>query len=382
MTIRNRSCFLAILIVAAAVAGLSFWCWRAMEQPFYQPGMVREAITLRAPLEPPAEQPGGQRWQVETDIALHHWSVGDGPPVIVLHGGPGYPFDSTPEGFTLLADRYQFHFYDQRGCGKSSRPFNRFERGNFYSNMVELERTLGLGAQIADMERIRRILKHEQWIVIGHSFGAFLASMYAAEFPERVQALVLVSPSGVLTLPNEEMDFFSEVRRRLPEGEVRDYDRFIEDYLDFGNVFEKSEDDLISMNSKIGEYFLMASNSSDLVPPKNSERTNGGWMVQAMYFSMGKRHDYRPALNRIRAPTLVLHATGDILPEAISRSYADGIPGARLSVLRSETDTAGHFPFADNPRQFSQIVGDFLATVPRQDSAEDIEDKKAIATSK
>jgi proline iminopeptidase len=90
-------------------------------------------------------------------------------------------------------------------------------------------------------------------------------------------------------------------------------------------------------------------------------------MVQAVYLSMGRRHDYRPALKRIRAKTLVLHGANDILPESIAKSYADLIPGAKLTVLEaSRTRGAaglGHAPFSDDPQQFGQIVGEFLSSI-------------------
>ncbi len=56
--------------------------------------------------------------------------------------------------------------------------------------MQTLEQTLGISAQVADIERIRRILGEEKLIMVGHSFGGFLASLYAAEFPEHVARMV------------------------------------------------------------------------------------------------------------------------------------------------------------------------------------------------
>lgn len=90
----------------------------------------------------------------------------------------------------------------------------------------------------------------------------------------------------------------------------------------------------------------------------------GGWMVQAMYLSLGKRRDYRPALLRVTAPTLVLHGEDDILPDQVSRSYVEALPNARLHVLKSGKTSglsgAGHALFADQPEAFAKAVGDFL----------------------
>jgi proline iminopeptidase len=353
-----------VLLSMATLLAAGVWFWRVMGQPLYEPGMVRSGSDqLRGPLEPPEQLPDQERWLVERDIEINHWSAGSGTPVLVLHGGPGYPLPATPAGFAPLLDRYRFHFYDQRGCGDSTRPFDRFERKNYYSNMVELERTLGIGAQIADIERIRRIERQERLILIGHSFGAFLSTMYAAEFPERVAALVLVAPSGVLVLPNEQGDFFEEIRSRLAAEQRPKYDAFLKSYLDFGTLFEKSEGDLAAMNRKVGDYFLAACGSGDVVAPRPLPR-NGGWMVQAMYLSMGRQHDYRRALATITAPTLVIHGQRDIVPVAVSRTYAEGIFGARFVVLpAAQNQGVDHFPFADETVGFGQAVGEFLDSV-------------------
>ena len=75
--------------------------------------------------------------------------------------------------------------------------------------------------------------------------------------------------------------------------------------------------------------------------------TNGGWMVQAMYFSMGKRHDYRAALRAVQAPVLVVHGENDLVPERMSRMYVDSFPNGRLhamSIGKSRAaGRAGHF---------------------------------------
>jgi proline iminopeptidase len=155
----------------------------------YEPGAVRRGTNLRAPLDAPGQR-DREFWRVEPDVELFHFAHGAGQPVLVLHGGPGIPPDEPWAGLRTV-DGFSFHFFHQRGCGRSTRPFDAFRGGSFFSNLKELERTLGFGAQIADVERVRRILGEERLVVVGHSFGALIATLYAAEFPEHVSALVL-----------------------------------------------------------------------------------------------------------------------------------------------------------------------------------------------
>ena len=194
-----------------------------MNQPLYVFGSVRAEENLTGPLQPPA-QTDPTVWQVESDVALAVDTYGEGHPVVVVHGGPGIPYAAAWNGLDPLTDRYTFHYYHQRGCGDSTRPFDRFEGRNFYENMLTLERTLGLGAQIADIERIRQILGQDKLTLIGHSFGGFIATLYAAEFPEHVDKLVLVAPAGLLTPPDEERNIFELARAQLDEAEQSKFD--------------------------------------------------------------------------------------------------------------------------------------------------------------
>lgn len=344
----------AVLLLVAVSA--SFFLY-ASSQPFYQPGMVRAAKNLRAPLAPPAQTGDPAFWQVEADITLRHFAHGAGKNVLVIHGGPGVPFLQPLSGLEPLAGEYQFHYYDQRGCGESTRPFDKFESANTYENMKSLEQTLGLGAQIADIERIRQILGEEKLILVGHSWGGFLASLYAAEFPERVQALILVSPATMLVMPQEEADLFETVRARLAAEEQAGFDAFMEDYFDFGGgLFQKSEADLVAMQIRFAGYYGVAMGTHTTFPEQGRP---GGWMAWAQYLSLGQKHDYRPALQTVTAPVLVVHGANDLQSESASRAYAQVFPNAQFAVI----EAASHFSFEEQAQEFASLVAEFLSAL-------------------
>jgi proline iminopeptidase len=118
-------------------------------------------------------------------VRLHVLTFGDpaNPPVIVVHGGPGADSRHLLP-LAALQDRYFVVFYDQRGSGLSER--------------VADER-LGLDAFYGDLDAVvDRYGAGEPVRLIGHSWGAMLASGYLGLHPEKVRRVVLAEP-GMLT---------------------------------------------------------------------------------------------------------------------------------------------------------------------------------------
>lgn len=113
-----------------------------------------------------------------------------GKPVVFVHGGPGGGVSPATRGF-FNPEQYRIIQFDQRGCGKS-RPHACLEENTTWD-------------LIADMEKIRKMLKIEQWLVFGGSWGSTLALAYAQKHPNRVTELVL---RGIFLLRDKELKWF------------------------------------------------------------------------------------------------------------------------------------------------------------------------------
>lgn len=342
----------ALLGLVIAGAGLLFY-W--MSRPLYTPGALRTAA-----LTVPGQSASGDFWDMGDGVRLHRFFDGAGSNILFVHGGPGFPTRTPPAGLRQLAGSHRLVYYDQRGCGKSTRPVDRFTSSNYYENVKTLDAKLGLGAQVADIERIRRILGDEKLTLIGHSWGGFVAALYAAEFPERVKAMILVAPADILQMPSETGGMMDELRRRLPAAKQPEYDAFLKQYLDFRNVFARTDEDLKKLNLRFAEYYIEAAKAANFALPADfAAEDAGGWMTQGMYFSMGMRHDYRPALKAVKAPVLVMHGDRDLQSEKATRSYAEALPNAQFALIPG----AGHWIFADQPDAFAAAAGRFLTAV-------------------
>ncbi len=320
LTILVGSVVLLVTLAAAA------WHW--FNSPLYRPGDVRAGKDLREPLAPPSQadaRPG--YWRVASDIELFHFEEGAGEPILTIHGGPGFvPAGPWPAGAILGAD-YRLVYYHQRGCGSSTRPIRSLPDQSFYQSMQALNRTLGLPAQVADIERIRRILGREKVILAGHSFGAFLAALYAAEFPEHVRAVIAVAPADLAVLPTPDGDLFAQIRQRLPAERLPEYEKFLAEYFDFQGAVKKSDDELAAMYRRFGTFYLAASPAAaQQAVGGTTMEGNGGMMPLAVYLSMGRRHDYRDAFRKVAAPVLVIHGRDDLQSAAWSLPLRRAVP--------------------------------------------------------
>lgn len=102
------------------------------------------------------------------------------PTLILLHGGPGFDHSSFKPLFSQLADLAQIVYVDHRGHGRSDRcPPDQWTLDVFADDVVRLCDALGIVAPI----------------VLGQSFGGFVAQRYLARHPAHPSKVILSSTS-------------------------------------------------------------------------------------------------------------------------------------------------------------------------------------------
>lgn len=129
-----------------------------------------------------ADVPGGRVW---------YRVVGDGPgtPLVVLHGGPGAP-SYYLETLSMLGTDRPVVFYDQLGAGRSDQPSD--------TTLWRIDRF------VAELDSVRAHLGLRDIHLLGHSWGAMLATDYVLGGAEGIRSLILASPS--LSIPLWERD--------------------------------------------------------------------------------------------------------------------------------------------------------------------------------
>jgi pimeloyl-ACP methyl ester carboxylesterase len=117
----------------------------------------------------------------KNENSLHHIEIGEGTPAILIHGIAASSHDWTALIPAMTEAGFHSYAVDLFGHGDSPKP----DETDLYTASHEYEK---LEAWIEDNQITQPL------ILVGHSFGGYLSLMYALNHPERVRAMVLISP--------------------------------------------------------------------------------------------------------------------------------------------------------------------------------------------
>lgn len=269
---------------------------------------------------------------------LKYVTVGRGPPLIVVPGGPGFPhtylFDPLTE---LFAEQRQLTFYDPRGSGSSSG--HESAAGLTMSTFVE------------DLDAIRLMIEAERIDLMGHSFGGLLALHYALRHPDATRSLILVDSDPPTW---QDWNHFRAVlaARRAQEETTR------LDVIHASNGWERDPE-------VVQEYFRLLLRPYFGNPELARRLTFGfdensfqklGVTSQAVRDDLGE-WNVVDELSSLQLPILIVAGERSIFPLAAAEALHAALPMSQLEVMLG----VGHFPFIENPAAFGQLVVGFLA---------------------
>lgn len=266
-------------------------------------------------------------------VSLFVREVGLGRPLVVLHGGPGAEHDYLLPAFSLLADEFRLCFYDQRGGGRSPVP-----RPN----------KIGWRDHVDDLEALRRYWQRERLTLVGYSWGGLLALLYATEYPERTEALVLIAPA--VGWGDYQREFKDELARRSKsEGIVR-----------LRAELESSGLEAIDPEAYRRRLFELSVAGYYRDPTTARDAPMFTVQLQAQQATWSSLRGHGPELRRklktLSAPTLILHGVHDPIPLRWAEELATVIPRARLLVLQA----SGHLPHIEEADLTLSAVRRFL----------------------
>jgi len=260
---------------------------------------------------------------------------GDGPPLVCLPGGPGRAAGYLGD-LGGLSESRRLVLMDPRGVGISADPAD--------------PATFRVDRLVSDVESLRIHLGLDRMDLLAHSAGAFLATLYAAAYPQRLSRLVLVTPGlAAVGAEGTEEEFRTALERRAAEPW----------YPEARAALEK----IMAGDLSIGAFRA------------SRPFYYGRWDEAQAHAAVGisERHQAaregyfagvvldppatRAALEKLTAPVLLY--AGELDPTvtpAVVRAAAPAFGDATVAVQPG----AAHFPWVDGPAAFASAAGSFL----------------------
>ena len=262
--------------------------------------------------------------------------IGEGRPLVCLPGGPGRSVDYLGDLGGLDKAR-QLVLLDPRGVGSSDDPAD--------------PATFRVDRLVPDVEALRAHLGLDRMDLLAHSAGAELATLYAAAHPQRLSALVLVTPGlGLVGIDGNEQDFDAALERLADEPW----------YPTARAALEKIMTGALSMDAFRDSRPLFYGRWTETAKAHATLGTAERHQAQRLGYFAGLTVDppsTRSALKRLEAPVLLLAGDRDaMVTPAMLRQAAPIFNNARVAVQSG----AAHFPWVDDPAAFTASIGAFL----------------------
>jgi proline iminopeptidase len=300
---------------------------------------------------PPPDKPVVREGRLAVgSAALYYRGIGQGTPIIAIHGGPDFDHQYLLPDLDRLAASGRLFYYAQRGRGTSL--------GNVRPDDVTL------ASEIGDLDALRAHLGLESVALLGHSWGGVLAMEYAIRHPERTSRLILMNTGPA---SHEGYAFLREERRRTAP---RDVERLVALSATPEYVAGDVEADLAYYRVHFESTLRSPDLRERLVRSLRANFTPEGILVARAIEERlmnatwrSSAYDLLPKLAGLRVPTLVIHGERDLVPVECARRIGETIPGARFVRLGG----VGHFAYLENPDAVQGTVADFLARHSRVD---------------
>jgi len=269
----------------------------------------------------------GQEWVLTGSVMRRQ------PVLIGLHGGPGVDGTGLRHSLAPLADVAQLIVPDQRGHGRS-------DQGD--------PETWNLSTWAADVRGLCDVLGIEKPVVLGLSFGGFVAQQYAFTYPESIAGLVLISTAP--RFPGSEA-VIARVKEVGGDEAAEAMRRDIEN---------PTEETAAEVRRVCLPLYSRRPTPDPVFAALEPHIIRTGEVIRQWWPEAHRVMDLRPGLGAVRCQTLVLVGERDPLnPPALGSEIVDAVPHgrARLSVVPD----AAHRVFADNPEHVYGCIRDFLA---------------------
>ena len=305
-------------------------------------GHVDHAVRLQSLFRPSGRDRTPRDLEhVDLEAGAHRLSafvLGEGPPVLLLHGLGASKLSWLPL-LGPLAERYRVIVPDLPGHGESDKPRTTYTP-TFYSGVVR---------------RLLDALGEREAALVGNSLGGRIALDVAARAPHRVSALVLLGPA-VAGLP---FPYYARFLRLLP--------------TEFGAIPLPMRRRLVLMGlrqlfadpDRLPRNAYLAG-ADEFIRVYRSGRARVALLGSLRALMADRPSAFWDKVRTITSPSLILWGEKDrLVPVRLGELLASAMPAAELALLPG----VGHVPQFEVPDTTVELVGGFLDALPQDRAA-------------
>ena len=259
--------------------------------------------------------------------------AGDGPPVVLVHGGPGLSSAYLAPWFAELERTHRVVAYDMIGCGRS--------------DAAPSDERLEVASLVEDLDELLGALGLEDVTLVGHSFGALVAVGAAGRPASRVARLALVAPPG----PIDHSSRTSALLSRASDAQLE----ALSSPLPLGDPETRGAELERRLRLTWPLYFAR---QGALVAQTGASLTFAPRACLVGRAS-AESYDALSAFGSLRTPTWIASGRHDwISGPSVAERWRRRRPSGTTTTVFAQS---GHLPFAEEPARFLQELRRWLA---------------------
>lgn len=260
--------------------------------------------------------------------------MGEGEPILVVHGGPGLNHEYLLPHLAPLAKNHKLIFYDQRSSGKSQ---------------LSVKDNMNLATFAADIDAIRIFFHIDQLNILCHSWGALPVATYLQHYPDKVRSVIFANPVPF-------SDDYAVESSRNAESRTSTTDSLKRIAIMKSDEFKAGTVSTVEELMKLSlKQLLCDTNNITKIDPKLPDN----YLVASLslYGFAKDMHDYDfyAQLKDISTPALIIRGTCDISPPVADTRLTSCFTNGKMLVFSH----SGHFSFVEENKLFIKRVNQF-----------------------
>jgi proline iminopeptidase len=259
------------------------------------------------------------------------------PTMVILHGGPGFDHTYLRPWLDPVSEVARLVYIDERGSGRSARHTHEYYQ---------------LGIMADDIVFLCQTLSIEHPIVLGQSFGGFVALSIATRHPDFASGIVLFDTSPAWT-GGYDLDALEQLVGGERGKELREIA-----YRESTGVATSGE--LKRFEQEVMPYYWHQGFKEEYIAGLFNNSLINQDIASYMMGTLSREYDLREQLPEIRVPALVLQGRYDwVTPMEGAQEMARRIPNAQLHIF----EHSSHMVFMEQPEELVTVLKEWITAL-------------------